>query len=110
MKNIVIHTVCEENTYKKIFYDHAKNIHSFLSYKFGLKDVVEDKVQDAFIKLWENCKKIPPENAKSYVYRVATNLVLNEINHQNDKNIQPKENLSKINKPLDDTMQGFQCN
>ena len=29
---------------------------------------------------------------------------------KNDKNIQPKENLSKINGPLDDTMQSFQCN
>jgi len=27
---------------------------------------------------------------------------------KNDKHIQPKENLSKINRPLDDTMQGFQ--
>jgi hypothetical protein len=29
---------------------------------------------------------------------------------KNDKNIQLKENLSKINRPLDDTMQGFQWN
>ena len=85
MKNIALHSVCEENTYKKIFYNHAKNIHSFLAYKFGLQYVVEDKVQEAFIKLWENCKKIPPEKAKSYLYRVATNMVLNEINHQKVK-------------------------
>lgn len=68
-----------------------------MSYKFGLKYVVEDKVQDAFIKLWENCKKIPPEKAKSYMYRVATNLVLNEINHQKVKlkyNSLKKENIN----------------
>ena len=29
---------------------------------------------------------------------------------KNEKNIQPKENLSKISMPLDDTMQGFQYN
>jgi len=29
---------------------------------------------------------------------------------KNDKHIQTKENLSKINRPLDDTMQGFLCN
>ena len=68
--------------YKQIFYNHAKNIQSFLSYKFGLKYAVEDKVQEAYIKLWENCKKIPPEKAKSYLYRVATNLVLNETNYE----------------------------
>jgi hypothetical protein len=37
--------------YKQIFYNHAKNIQSFLSYKFGLKYAVEDKVQEAYIKL-----------------------------------------------------------
>ena len=97
MKNIALHSVCEENTYKKIFYNHAKNIHSFLAYKFGLQYVVEDKVQEAYIKLWENCKKIPPEKAKSYLYRVATNLVLNEINHQKVKlkyNSLKKENTN----------------
>lgn len=85
MKKVVTNTICEENLYKKMFFDHAKNINSFLSYKFGLKYSIEDKVQEAFIKLWENCKKIPPEKAKSYVYKVATNLVLNEINHQKVK-------------------------
>ena len=68
-----------------------------MSYKFGLKYVVEDKVQNAFIKLWGNCKKIPPEKAKSYVYRVATNLVLNEINRRKVKlkyNSLKKENIN----------------
>jgi len=97
LKNLVIQSVCGENMYKQIFYNHAKNIQSFLSYKFGLKYAVEDKVQEAYIKLWENCRKIPPEKAKSYLYRVATNLVLNEINHQKVKlkyNSLKKENTN----------------
>lgn len=85
LKKTETNNVCQENLYQKIFFDHAKNIFGFLSYKFGTTYSVEDKVQDAFIKLWENCKKIPPEKAKSYVYKVASNLVLNEINHQKVK-------------------------
>jgi RNA polymerase sigma-70 factor (ECF subfamily) len=36
-------------------------------------------VQEAFVKLWENCAKVPPEKARSYVYTVANNLYLNMI-------------------------------
>ena len=38
-----------------------------------------DAVQEAFMKLWENCAKVAPEKAKSYVYTVANNLYLNVI-------------------------------
>jgi RNA polymerase sigma-70 factor (ECF subfamily) len=36
-------------------------------------------VQEAFVKLWQNCAKVSPEKAKSYVYTVANNLYLNVI-------------------------------
>lgn len=51
-------------------------------YKYGELLNPSDKVQDAFIKLWENCSKVAPEAAKSYVYTVANNLMLNEVKHQ----------------------------
>jgi RNA polymerase sigma-70 factor (ECF subfamily) len=31
------------------------------------------------VKLWENCAKVSPEKAKSFVYTVANNLYLNVI-------------------------------
>ena len=39
-------------------------------------------MQDAFIKLWENCKKVTSSTARSYLFTVANNLTLNEIKHQ----------------------------
>ena len=42
----------------------------------------EDLAQDAFIKLWENCKKVPLEKAKSFLFTVANNLFINKANHQ----------------------------
>ena len=41
-----------------------------------------DKAQEAFIKLWENCKKVTLGKAKSYLYTVANNMMLNEVKHQ----------------------------
>lgn len=50
-------------------------------YKYGELLNPSDKVQDAFIKLWENCAKVAPEAAKSYVYTIANNMMLNEVKH-----------------------------
>jgi RNA polymerase sigma factor (sigma-70 family) len=38
-----------------------------------------DAVQEAFVKLWENCAKVAPEKAKSFLYTVANNTYLNVI-------------------------------
>ena len=51
-------------------------------YKFGENFNPKDKVQEAFAKLWENCGKVPPAKAKSYLFTVANNLMLNEAAHQ----------------------------
>ena len=39
-------------------------------------------MQEAFVKLWQNCASVPIEKAKSYLYTIANNSSLNEIKHQ----------------------------
>lgn len=74
--------ICEQSLFEAFFKKHSKNLHDFLYYKFGERLNPQDKTQEAFIKLWENCKKVTPEKAKSYVYSIAHNLMLNEVAHQ----------------------------
>lgn len=74
--------ICEEHLFSSIFNKHAKDLHNFLYYKFGDLLNPKDKVQEAFIKLWENCEKVTPEKAKSFVFTAANNLMLNEVAHQ----------------------------
>ncbi len=78
---------------------HSKNLHDFLYYKFGEKFNPKDKVQEAFVKLWENCNKISPDKAKSYLYTVANNLMLNETAHHKVvlkyQQIKPKEHTNE---------------
>ncbi|MDT0559306.1 sigma-70 family RNA polymerase sigma factor [Ichthyenterobacterium sp. W332] len=76
------HTICDSTLFSAFFERHAKNLHDFLYYKFGSELNPKDKVQDAFIKLWQNCGKIPPEKAKSYLYTTANNLMLNAVAHR----------------------------
>jgi RNA polymerase sigma-70 factor (ECF subfamily) len=74
--------ICEEHLFSSIFNKHAKDLHNFLRYKYGDLLNPKDKVQEAFIKLWENCKKITPNKAKSFLFTTANNLMLNEVAHQ----------------------------
>ena len=74
--------VCDEQIYSKIFSTLSNDLFNFLRYKYGEKLSPRDKVQEAFITLWNNCKKVPPEKAKSFLFTTANNLMLNEVKHQ----------------------------
>ena len=41
-------------------------------------DLSADITQEAFLKFWNNCKKVIPGKAKSFLYTIANNLFLNE--------------------------------
>ncbi len=82
MKKTLQSHCCEDHLFEAIFSKYAKTIHNYLYYKFGNTLNPKDKVQDAFIKLWENCSNVPPEKAKSFLYTTANNLMLNEVKHQ----------------------------
>ncbi|OIQ28165.1 MAG: RNA polymerase subunit sigma-70 [Bacteroidetes bacterium MedPE-SWsnd-G2] len=74
--------ICEEKIFSSFFTKYAKNLHNMLYYKYGEQLNPQDKVQEAFIKLWQNCAKVPPSKAKSFVYTTANNLMLNAYAHQ----------------------------
>lgn len=82
MSKTIYKDICEQSRFEAFFKKHSKNLHDFLYYKFGERLNPQDKTQEAFIKLWENCKKVTPEKAKSYLYTIANNLMLNEVTHQ----------------------------
>jgi len=71
--------VCEEEVYNSIFKSNSKTVFNYIYYKFGNEEKAYDAVQEAFVKLWENCAKVPPQKAKSFVYTVANNLYLNVL-------------------------------
>lgn len=82
MEKNLYQNICEERLFASIYNKHAKNLHDFLYYKYGDNLNPGDKAQDAFTKLWENCGKVTPDKAKSFLFTVANNLMLNETKHQ----------------------------
>lgn len=74
--------ICQEIVFQHVYNTHVKDLNNYLYYKYGEKYSPSDKAQDAFIKLWDNCKKVTVSKAKAYLFKVANNLMLNEIKHQ----------------------------
>ena len=91
--------VCEEQIYSALFRKHARDLHNFLYYKYGANFNPEDLVQDAFIKLWENCAKVTPSKARAFLFTVANNLSLNVAAHNKVKfkfqQVKPKSSTNE---------------
>ena len=74
--------ICDATTFERVYNMYAEDVHNFLYYKYGSQFNPRDKAQEAFIKLWDNCKKVTLAKAKSFLFTVANNMMLNEIKHQ----------------------------
>ncbi|GAA4270926.1 sigma-70 family RNA polymerase sigma factor [Aquimarina gracilis] len=87
--------VCNEETFSMIYNKYSRDLYNYLYYKYGESLGPNDKMQDAFIKLLNNCKKVTPSKAKGFLFSVAKNMMLNEIKHQKVvlryKEIKPKD-------------------
>lgn len=78
-------SVCEAKTYESIYKQYSRSLYRFMYFKCGDQDRAEDLVQEAFIKLWNNCAKVIFSKAKSYLYTIANNQFLNEVAHNKVK-------------------------
>ncbi len=82
MKKDLHQDICDQMVFSAVYEKYAPELHNYLYYKYGQNLNSNDKAQEAFIKLWENCKKIKFDSARAFLYKVANNLMLNEIKHQ----------------------------
>ena len=72
-----------EQQIEQLFEQFREPIFRYLVVTFGSRTEAEDITQDAFIKLYHTLKEDKQiENLKAWLYRVAHNLALNQIRHQ----------------------------
>lgn len=74
--------ICEDAVFERIYNKYAQDLQDYLHYKYGEQYNPADKAQEALIKLWDNCKNVTFSKAKSFLFTVASNMMLNEIKHQ----------------------------
>lgn len=75
-------SVCESNNFKFLYETYSDNLFGLLLYKCGDKDLANDLVQEAFVRLWTNCSKIIFDKAKSFLFTVGNNLFLDDYAHK----------------------------
>ena len=71
--------VCEDKVFKGIFKKYSQQLFQFLYFKYQDEDETRDALQQAFIKLWENCKKVTETRAKNYVFTIAKNKIIDNL-------------------------------
>ncbi|WP_025744064.1 RNA polymerase sigma factor [Aquimarina pacifica] len=75
-------SVCEEKNFDSLFNAHFESARNYMYYKCGNLQQAEDIAQDAFVKLWKKCAEIIYEKAKSLIFTICNNALLNEFAHQ----------------------------
>lgn len=104
--------ICQQHIFSGIYNRYSKSLHDYLYYKYGERLDPNDKTQEAFIKLWEHCKEVTFGKAKSYLYTVANNMMLNEVKHQkvvlNYQKITPQEHSNETPEFLMEKEEYFQ--
>ncbi|MFH4963952.1 sigma-70 family RNA polymerase sigma factor [Gaetbulibacter sp. M235] len=76
------HKLCEESYFNSFYLEHIQSANNFAFYKCGDKAISLDFVQDAFVKIWENCSKIDFTKAKTYLFTTVNNMFLNTVRHE----------------------------
>lgn len=82
MKTPIDQSVCEDTVFQNIFQSSGDAVYRFAYYKCLRQDEAEDLVQEAFVRLWENCAKVPIAKAKAFLITVVRNLFLKQVDHQ----------------------------
>ncbi|GGI55733.1 RNA polymerase sigma factor [Winogradskyella haliclonae] len=82
MSNSVLSHVCDEAVFKKVFDTHFQTVRNFIYIKCKDEAQADDLTQDAFVKLWNNCKKVTRDKAVSYLFTITKNAFFNAFEHQ----------------------------
>lgn len=91
-------STCDEKVYNSLFSTYSKDLYNFLYYKFGAQHNPADVVQEAYLQLWKKCKDVLPEKAKSFLFTVANNRMLNDLSRKKTATDYQKNPSISVNK------------
>lgn len=74
--------LCDEASFNHFYKKEVNHVFRFIVAKNKNRDEAFDVVQEAFIKIWNNCDKFDIDKAKSYLLSTARNIFLNIKKHE----------------------------
>ncbi len=73
--------------FREIYDAHFEPVCRFLNYYTRDVSVIEEVVQDVFVKLWEERETLEIQYIKTYIYNAARNKILNELRDVKNRNV-----------------------
>lgn len=73
--------------FREIYDAYFEPVCRFLNYYTRDVSVVEEVVQDVFVKLWEERETLEIQYIKTYIYNAARNKILNELRDVKNRNV-----------------------
>lgn len=74
--------LCDETYFSTFYATHLQAASNFAFFKSGDRASSMDIIQEAFVKVWQNCASIDPAKAKTYLFTTINNTFLNVVKHQ----------------------------
>jgi RNA polymerase sigma-70 factor (ECF subfamily) len=75
-------SLAEEKVFELIFKAYYPRLKAFSTKFIADPAVVEDVIQEVFLKIWENKENIRTETFRSYVFTMVRNACLNHLKHE----------------------------
>lgn len=82
MSKFDLTNLCDERQFDFFYKKEVNQVFRFIVAKNNNREEAFDIVQEAFIKIWDNCDKFDIKKAKSYLLSTARNLFLNIKKHE----------------------------
>jgi len=76
-------SLINEDVIKDVFHRYFDELCRFLGYYSRDEQLIEDCLQDVFVKLWEDRATINIFHVKAYLYRAARNRIYNAVRNAN---------------------------
>ncbi len=76
-------SLCNDNIFKSTFQKWQSTLQVFVQSRGFEKDIAANITQDAFLRLWNNCKTVKLETVKSYLFTICNNLMIDQ--HRSNK-------------------------
>ncbi|MEL7146605.1 MAG: sigma-70 family RNA polymerase sigma factor [Bacteroidota bacterium] len=75
----------KEIKFTETYNEHAMALRNFMYYKTGDLEAANDYAQESFTRYWQNYQKVQPTKVKSYLFKVASNLHLDQVGREKVK-------------------------
>jgi RNA polymerase sigma-70 factor (ECF subfamily) len=79
--------IIDESALKEVFETYFDEVCTFLNYYTHNKQLIEDIIQDIFIRLWEERETINIFFIKTYLYSSARNRILNHLRNELNRSV-----------------------